>query len=1564
MQRGGPYNLCHATQEPPPAPRPPPPRGSASAAPDPRRPASATSSSPRTTRRTASAARSASYRDACPDPTSRFLVAHGRLPATAPPTVVAGATRARTTASSVRVPEARQGRRDRRDVPPRRRRAASASSTPTARRRRRSCCAWPRRARQADGAIATRRHPAAVLPGAPPARAAARPAPASRWRTAPARAALPRHAVRREGAAPRGRRGRAAAPAARDLLFDVDLLLTATEAGHRIVEVPTIWIDQAGSRVSAVGRQPRMGASLRAPVARRRRAGEGRRSPGGRALRPDVALIAPYPPRGERHGGFSGVASYTANLAGALADARRGGHRDRAGRGRRAGARAPRRVTVERRFGAAAPAALPARPRGRARDGRPRRPPAARDLPLRRPAAVPGLARRAAPAAPRAAAGRRDDAPRRRPAAGRPGFTRLHRVRAPATVARAGLGRRPGGDPPRRADAVVVHEPAFAQASPARPSCRTASSWPSRFRHAPPRARAPRACDDRLTVLCFGFLAPYKGLEAALERRAPRPATRCDSWSPAARIRGMAGRATPSACAERCAPTRRFTGYVPDGRGRELVRRRRRRAVPLPAAVREQRRHSRSRSPPARPALLSPALAACVGAPGRPWRCRATPRRLGAAPGGAGRRPRRARAGSARRPAISARERAWPTVAGRHLDLYEEVKRCRPPFWPGAFGQRNPGDEALLRAFVQALPSGWDAVATSSTPAETQTAHGVPTVHARDGLARRARGGAAPTPSCSPAAPSSSARTRERPPAARAARARPSPSPCWPATAGRPLALVGVGAAPLRARSARLLARATRLARRSARAARRGVRRPAGGRRAARGAVPRGRRTPPGRSCDDAARRARRWRTGRGRDQPRGRRPGARRLPVRGAGGRRRLRPADRAAAVAGHRHGHRRPAHRPGGRRPPARRRHGARPARQPARGARRCTRRARLVLGLRFHALVAAAAAGAPFLALAHEPKLDRPRPAARAAERAAADAARACSGGDCWPRRPSRAPPPRRCAPRWPPPRRASGCFVSCCRPAARPRRPTASYFDPWRRSDDCTRPAGARGRPARARARVRAPWPASSALVAGAQVAGRLGNLVFSLVARAPAGAGAFAPLAAFLGLYLVVHVPALSLSGGSRSAPGLGPGPPAATGGIGAGRRRRRGGRARRSWRPRCGLPVALRARCSPPRCRRLRRSRSTRGRLYGEGRHAPRGGEPAGRAGAARRRSGCRWRSASARPAPPARSCSPAGPRSASPSRPPDGAGAKPATSAAAPSVPWATHRAPSWRWPSSRTRTCCGANALLAAAEAARFARALDARRHRGLREHHGAARAAAARGPRRAARARPPPSASRPRSAWAACLVVAAAPGGRRRRVRRALRRSRPLFARYLLAMALLGVARVLVAHLRDRPTAGRRHCRPRRRWCSSGCSRVRRQRPGDRRLHARGVRRTRRGGGRRRRRRARPSRRPRHGHRPPGRLARAGGQDRHAAPHAGTPRGPDRRRPDAAGAGAAAADRARPVARRGDRGRSRRRCRSAACSTSCARPTCTRRCTTPAVGDRAASSATASWPSGCRR
>ncbi|UGS37884.1 glycosyltransferase family 39 protein [Capillimicrobium parvum] len=63
----------------------------------------------------------------------------------------------------------------------------------------------------------------------------------------------------------------------------------------------------------------------------------------------------------------------------------------------------------------------------------------------------------------------------------------------------------------------------------------------------------------------------------------------------------------------------------------------------------------------------------------------------------------------------------------------------------------------------------------------------------------------------------------------------------------------------------------------------------------------------------------------------------------------------------------------------------------------------------------------------------------------------------------------------------------------------------------------------------------------AFVAGAQVASGVGNLAFSLVAAHLLAPGAFADLVAFLALYLLVHVPASSLSAGAALTPAAVPG---------------------------------------------------------------------------------------------------------------------------------------------------------------------------------------------------------------------------------------------------------------------------------------------------------------------------------------------------------------------------------------------------------------------------------------
>jgi glycosyltransferase involved in cell wall biosynthesis len=113
-------------------------------------------------------------------------------------------------------------------------------------------------ARGADAAIASRRHPSAVTPGH---RAVGR-------RVASAGFAF---GIRRLFSVPfsdtqcgakvmRTQVVERVAPllSSRDFLFDVDVLHTAHRLGFEVVEVPTVWIDQAGSRLDAASAARRM----------------------------------------------------------------------------------------------------------------------------------------------------------------------------------------------------------------------------------------------------------------------------------------------------------------------------------------------------------------------------------------------------------------------------------------------------------------------------------------------------------------------------------------------------------------------------------------------------------------------------------------------------------------------------------------------------------------------------------------------------------------------------------------------------------------------------------------------------------------------------------------------------------------------------------------------------------------------------------------------------------------------------------------------------------------------------------------------------------------------------------------------------------------------------------------------------------------------------------------------------------------------------------------------------------------------------------------------------------
>lgn len=109
---------------------------------------------------------------------------------------------------------------------------------------------------RADGAIATRRHHAAVLPGA---RAAGRRLASAGFATMVKGLFHLPYSDTQCGAKVFQRRAMdQALPhlSSRGFLFDVDLLHVMALHGHRVVEVPTVWTDRSGSKL-ALGRDAR-----------------------------------------------------------------------------------------------------------------------------------------------------------------------------------------------------------------------------------------------------------------------------------------------------------------------------------------------------------------------------------------------------------------------------------------------------------------------------------------------------------------------------------------------------------------------------------------------------------------------------------------------------------------------------------------------------------------------------------------------------------------------------------------------------------------------------------------------------------------------------------------------------------------------------------------------------------------------------------------------------------------------------------------------------------------------------------------------------------------------------------------------------------------------------------------------------------------------------------------------------------------------------------------------------------------------------------------------------------
>jgi glycosyltransferase involved in cell wall biosynthesis len=184
-------------------------------------------------------------------------------------------------------------------------------------------------------------------------------------------------------------------------------------------------------------------------------------------------------------------------------------------------------------------------------------------------------------------------------------------------------------------------------------------------------ARVRLGLDDRPVVLCFGFVAPYKGLEIAID---------------AARLAGpdvqlvIAGGAHPrmvesgyvAELADRGAGLVRFTGRVPDDEVATWFAAADVALFPYPKPFSSSGALALALAL-GTPVLLSPPLARCVGAPDA-LRAPADPAALSAV--------LRRLAGDGRDELLGelrtwtsllAADRGWSVVADRHLEIYEEV---------------------------------------------------------------------------------------------------------------------------------------------------------------------------------------------------------------------------------------------------------------------------------------------------------------------------------------------------------------------------------------------------------------------------------------------------------------------------------------------------------------------------------------------------------------------------------------------------------------------------------------------------------------------------------------------------------------------------------------------------------------------------------------------------------------------------------------------------------------------------------------------------------------------------
>lgn len=147
------------------------------------------------------------------------------------------------------------------------------------------------------------------------------------------------------------------------------------------------------------------------------------------------------------------------------------------------------------------------------------------------------------------------------------GFTDIHRVNIPAPVARAGLATMQSSVA-RLATKVIVHEETFRRVLPKAAvfplgGNRPAASGPAVVEQAAGLRALAGAGPDTLLVLCFGFVAPYKGFELALEAaRLAGPDVRV--LVAGAEHPRLQGQGYLEGLEDRYADVAHFTGFVPE----------------------------------------------------------------------------------------------------------------------------------------------------------------------------------------------------------------------------------------------------------------------------------------------------------------------------------------------------------------------------------------------------------------------------------------------------------------------------------------------------------------------------------------------------------------------------------------------------------------------------------------------------------------------------------------------------------------------------------------------------------------------------------------------------------------------------------------------------------------------------------------------------------------------------------------------------------------------------------------------------------------------------------------